>query len=107
MLKTVLIVGLVNNNFKQDGQRIQVENWSKKEPVQKSRKGQKTAKSKKWIRAKKTEASKAKNLGQLDTSLIADTRRAFTKLRQMFIEALILNYFDPKRHIRIEMDALG
>ena len=37
---------------------------------------------------------------------IVDARRAFTKLRQAFIEAPILNHFDPERHIRIEIDAL-
>ena len=29
---------------------------------------------------------------------------AFIKLRQVFIEALILNYFDLKCYIQIEMD---
>ena len=28
-------------------------------------------------------------------------------MRQAFVEAPILNHFDPKRHIQIEMDALG
>ena len=28
-------------------------------------------------------------------------------MRQAFVEALILNHFDPKRHIQIETDALG
>ena len=39
--------------------------------------------------------------------LTADAKRVFTKLKQGFVEALILNYFDPERHIRIETDALG
>ena len=39
--------------------------------------------------------------------LIADTRKAFTKLRQVFVEAPILNHFDLERHIQIETDALG
>ena len=39
--------------------------------------------------------------------LIVDTRRAFTKLRQAFIKALILNYFDLERHIQIGTDASG
>ncbi len=65
------------------------------------------AKSKKWICAEKVEASRAKNLGQSGSFLTADARRAFTKLRQAFLEAPILNYFDPERHIRIETDALG
>ncbi len=36
-----------------------------------------------------------------------DAKRAFTKLRQAFIEAPILNHFDPEYHIQIEMDASG
>ncbi len=65
------------------------------------------AKSKKWIHAKKTEAFRVKNLGQSRIFLTADTRRAFTKLRQVFVEALILNHVDPKHHIRIETDGSG
>ena len=34
-------------------------------------------------------------------------RLAFTKLGQIFIKALILQHFDPKRHISIEMDISG
>ena len=33
--------------------------------------------------------------------------KTFTKLRQAFIEALILNHFDPDRHIKIETDVSG
>ncbi len=53
MLKTtvVLSVEVRDENLKQDGKKIQVDNWDEKESVQKSRKGQpkgqKTAKSKK------------------------------------------------------------
>ena len=36
-----------------------------------------------------------------------NARRAFTKLRQAFVEAPILNYFDLEYHIWIEIDALG
>ena len=32
---------------------------------------------------------------------------AFTQLRQAFVEAIILNHFDPESHIRIETNALG
>ena len=39
--------------------------------------------------------------------LIADARRAFTKLKQALIKAQILNHFDPERHIQIERNALG
>ena len=34
-------------------------------------------------------------------------RLAFTKLRQIFVEALILYYFNPKCHIQIKTDASG
>ena len=37
----------------------------------------------------------------------ANARKAVTKLRQAFVKALILNHFNPERHIRIEMDVLG
>ncbi len=63
------------------------------------------AKSKKWIHAKKAEASRAQNLGQSDFFLTVDARRAFTELKQAFVEAPILNHFDPKHHIWIMTDA--
>ncbi len=78
-----------------------------KETAKKSRKDPKTAKSKKGIRAKKAEASRAKNLGQSGSFLTADARRAFIELRQAFFEASILNHFDPERLIRIETDISG
>ncbi len=53
------------------------------------------------------EASRAKNLGQSGSFLTANARKAFTKLRQVFVKAPILNHFDPERHIRIETDASG
>ncbi len=87
-----------------------MEDQGEKEPTQKSRKGQKgqkTAKSKNRIRAEKAEASKAKKLGQSGSFLTSKARKAFTKLRQAFVEALILNHFDSEHHIRIEMDASG
>ena len=55
----------------------------------------------------KTKASRAKNLGQSDTFFIANARKAFTKLRQVFIKALILNLIDLERYIRIEINPLG
>ena len=39
--------------------------------------------------------------------LTADTKRAFTKLRQAFVEAPILNYFNLEYYIQIETDALS
>ncbi len=109
MLKTTSVVSPTGNP-EQGGQRIQVETQGEKEPVQKShkgQKGQKMAKSKKSIRAEKAEASRAKNLGQSGSFLDSEARKAFTKLRQVFVEAPILNHFDPEYHIRIETDASG
>ncbi len=103
MLKITSVVGPVNPE--QGGQGIQVEDQDEKEPPKKSRKGQKMAKSKKRICAKKAEASRAKNLGQSGSFLTADTRRAFSELRQVFIKALIINHFDQERQVRIETDA--
>ncbi len=112
MLKTASVVGPANENPKQSGQGIQVENQDEKEPAQKSckgqSKGQKTAKSKKWIRTEKLEASRAKNLSSQSGSFLTfEARKAFTKLRQAFVEAPILNHFDPERHIQIETDVSG
>ncbi len=39
--------------------------------------------------------------------LTPKARKAFTKLRQAFVETLILNHFDSERHIRIETDVFG
>ena len=65
------------------------------------------AKSKKYIRTKKTKAFKAKNLAQLRTFFTSNIRKDFTKLRQAFIEAPILNFFDPEHPIQIKTDVLG
>ncbi len=65
MLKTTLSTGSAIENLEQGSQGIQVEDQGKKKLAQKScksQKGQKTAKSKKWICAKKLETSQAKNL---------------------------------------------
>ncbi len=109
MLKITSAAGTTNPE--QGGHGIQMEDQGEKEPEQKSRKGQKgqkTAKSKKWICAKKSKTSQAKNLSsQSGLLLIADARRTFTKLRQVFVKASILNHFDPERHIRIETYVSG
>ncbi len=60
-----------------------------------------------WIYAKKAKTSNDKNLDQSGLFFTADARKAFTKLRLAFVKAPILNDFDPKRHIQIEMDASG
>ncbi len=65
------------------------------------------AKFKKWIRAKKAEASRAKHLGQSGLFLTFEAGKALTELRQAFVKAPILNHFDPECHIQIETDASG
>ena len=65
-------------------------------------------KSKKWIQAEKVKASKVKNINsQSGLFFTLKAREAFIKLRQVFIKAPILNYFDPERHIQTKMDASG
>ncbi len=36
--------------------------------------------------------------------LTAEARKAFTKLKQVFVEAPVLNHYDPEHYIQIEMD---
>ncbi len=60
-----------------------------------------------WICAKKAETSRAKNLGQSETFFTVNAKKTFTKLRQVFIEALILIHFDPECYFQIETDVLG
>ncbi len=105
MLKTNSAVG-PTENLEQSSQRIQMEDQGEKEPAQKSRRS-KTVKSKKWICAKKAEASRAKKLGQSGSFLTTDAKGTFTELRQAFIKTPILNYFNPEHHIQIETDASG
>ena len=51
---------------------------------------------------------RAKNLGsQSRLFLTSKIRKAFTKLRQAFVEAPILNHFDLKRYIQIKIDVFG
>ncbi len=111
MLKTTSAAGPAASaeveNEERDSKEIQV-NEGKIKPTQKSRKGQKTAKSKKWIQAEKSEASRAKNLSSQSGSFFPlKARKTFTELRQAFVEALILNHFDPEYYFRIKMDAFG
>ena len=106
MLKTASAAGPAVGD-EQDGKGIQVENGDEKELTQKSRKSH-MAKSKKWIQVEKSEAAKAKNLNsQSVLFLTPKAKKAFIKLRQAFVKALILNHFDPERHIRIETDVSG
>ena len=61
-------------------------------------------------KARKT--SKSKNLSKSQKTVGSDfltpgAKLAFTKLRQVFLKALIFYHFDPDRHIRIETDVSG
>ena len=56
---------------------------------------------------KTVERSLSKNLKRATGYLTPKARLAFTKLKKTFIEAPILQYFDPKCHIRIKTDASG
>ncbi len=64
------------------------------------------AKSKKWIQAEKSEASRVKKLSsQWGLFFTLKAKKAFTELRQAFVEAPILNHVDPEHHIQIETDS--
>ena len=72
-----------------DGVEVEVDEVGKK--------GQKTSKSKK--------SSKSKTVGS--DFLTPGAKLAFTKLRQAFLKAPLLHYFDPEHHIWIETDVSG
>ena len=55
----------------------------------------------------KTTKSKSTESSSGSGFLTPEARIAFTRLRQAFTEAPILQHFDPERHIRIETDASG
>ena len=63
------------------------------------KKSQKTSKSKNLFKSKKM-------IGSLDF-FTPRVRLAFTKLRQVFVKALILHHFDPEHYIRIEKNVSG
>ena len=69
------------------------------------KKDQKISKSKNLTKFKKSSKSK-KMVRSLDF-LTPKARLVFTKLRQAFVKAPILYYFDLERHIQIETDASG
>lgn len=63
------------------------------------------AKSNMWIYSEKAKVSRAENLGiPLGLFLIFSAKQSFTKLKQVFIETLILNHFDLQHQIQIERD---
>ena len=64
------------------------------------------------IGKKDQKMSKSKNFSKSKKILGSDfltpaAGLAFTKLRQIFVKALILYHFDSERHIRVETDASG
>ena len=65
------------------------------------------AKSKKWIWAKNINISRTMNLSQLETFFPDGARQTFIKLRQIFIEASILNHFNLEDHICIQIDTFS
>ena len=62
------------------------------------KKDRKTSKSKNLFKSKKMVGS---------AFFIPKVRLEFTELKQAFFKAPIFHHFDPKRHIRIEIDASG
>ena len=77
------------DNIEVDGSEVEVDEVGKK--IQKS--------SKNLFKSKKTVRS--------PDFLTPGAKLAFTKLRQAFLKALILYYFDLERHIQIETDVSG
>ena len=84
------------NGSEIDGGEVRNDEVGKK--VQKTSKFKNLSKSKKSSKSKKTVGS---------DFLTPGARLVFTKLRQVFVEALILYYFNLKHHIRVEMDISG
>ena len=89
-----------------------MENCDKKELAQKSYKGQpesqKQLSSKNGSEQKKAKVSRAKNISsQSGLFFTLKTGKAFTKLKQAFVEVSILNHFDPQHHIQIEKNVFG
>ena len=53
----------------------------------------------------KAKTSRTKNINsQSELFFTPEARKPFIKLRQAFIEALILNHFDLECHIQIKID---
>ena len=88
------------------------------EPKTRKSKGQKTSKSRKSAKSQKSskprknpsKSGNSPNFGATETRpsfLTPEARSTFNRLRLAFTEALILRYFDPECHIRIETDASG
>ncbi len=52
----------------------------------------------------KIKVSRTRNLGQSSTFFIFGAKQTFIKLRQVFVKAPILNYFDSECYIYIKTD---
>ena len=79
---------------------------SRKSKSEKTFKSQNLAKSEKKL----SKSRNSTNFNAMEDGpkfLTPDTRTAFNCLRLAFTEAPIIWHFDPKCHIRIEIDALG
>ncbi len=56
----------------------------------------------------KSEAFRAKNFNSQSRSfLTSEAKKAFIKLKSIFVKAPILNHFDLEYHIQIKMDVYG
>ena len=67
----------------------------------------KTTKSKILVKSKNHDFPKFRPEEAGTGFLTPEARLVFTQLRQAFVKAPILHYFDPESHIRIETDTLG
>ena len=95
-----------------DSGSVKIARKSGKSKRQKTFKSQKSAKSWKSSKSRKdlSKSGNSPNFGATETRpsfLTPKARSAFNHLRLTFTEALILQYFNPECHIRIETDALG
>ena len=87
-----------------DGGGVEIAKMSEKSKGQKTSKSQKSAKSQKSFKLGKnlSKNGNSPNFGATETGpsfLTLEARSAFNHLRLTFIEALILQYFDPECHI--------
>ena len=80
-----------------DGNKVKEDEVGKKD--------QKTFKSKNLFKSKKL--SKSKKIVRSLDFFTPEARLVFTKLKQVFVKALIFYHFDSKRHIQIKTDVLN
>ena len=93
---------VVDNRIIDGGEAINQANSTKR------KKQAKTTKSKIMVKSKNHDFSpNSKNKKAEIGFFTPETRLAFTQLRQAFVKAPILYYFDPESHIRIEIDILS